>query len=602
MTDCPQPLETTMRLLGTAIVPDTRPSFAKELFQGRFNWDMIHPFPEQPADDKAIGDRFLEKTRRFLTENFDPNRIDAESQLPSNYAQLIREHGYLKMRLPKAYGGFELSNANMARVIELVASWCNPVAMSFSVHNYIGAPAFIPYMEDAAARDKMMKMVADGAISSLAATEDHGASNIIYCTTAVPTDDGSHYVINGEKVYIGNGPVADLLVVPLTTYNETKDIEVSIFMVPTDTPGFEVVSAERYMGMHGLFNGVLRLTDVKVPREYLVGKLGEGLKITLEVVTPGKMFIPAQNLAASKLSLGWSKLFSQRPYLDMPLSVFELPQAHLGYVAADIFAQESLLRWVTNELDRQALNLSTELNIAKFFPTTSAWKVIDDTVQYMAGRGYENAQSLADRHADPIPAERYFRDLRVHRIFGTTNDLVRLNIAQAVIGGFAPFFVSDQATGPALVAALEALNAPAPQTYDTRHLSEANVQHLVYIGETARRLAMTAFHMLVKYGGPTKIVARQVLMTAFANIGAELTSMALTLSRAESLLGQNGHGDSLQTLVNLYCTQSAARIEAEFTRLTQDHSPLFGPVSQQVMQGNFDWLMEGIITELPPVQ
>ncbi|MGH2367258.1 MAG: acyl-CoA dehydrogenase family protein [Chloroflexota bacterium] len=598
---CPQDVETVMKLLGAAAEPWLRPSFLLNLFHGRLQWDLIHPFPQQPEGDRQAGVAVLEAARAFLLEHIDPLQIDAAAALPDDYLDLIRASGLLRLTLPEPRG-YGLSYSNLVQVIELAGSWSSAVAMSISVHNCLGAPAFLSYLQDAATRDRIERQLGKGAISGLAATEQHGASNIVYCAAGVPTDDGSQFVLNGDKVYIGNGPIADLLVVPVNTTpaGETQSVQLSAFVVETDRPGVSVASRQQYMGLRGLSNGVVRFDNVVVPRENMLGQPGEGLKVVVDVVAAGKIFIPAICLAGLKHCLSWSARFAENQYLELPLSAFQLTQDVLADLAAEVFAQQSLLEWVARSLDDPRLDLRLELSVIKTCSSEAAWRAVDRTMQLCAGRGYEAARSLAARGLDPMPVERFFRDLRVHRIFGTTNELLHLSNGQAALAVFSAL-LAGQLTPAESLAHLHGLLNAAPSAFAAERLSAANRAHLRYIERTARRLAWTNYQLLLRGGGLAEVSAQQDVLLAIGQISALLCTMAITLSKADAPPEDAKQGDTIQQLADHFCARSATQIEALFRRLEPADGSLARMLSQTVASGAADWLLDGALIDDPKV-
>ncbi|MFV3130813.1 acyl-CoA dehydrogenase family protein [Niveispirillum sp. KHB5.9] len=578
---------TIMRLLAAATPHNPAPGFLKSAAAGLFRWDLMLPFPEQDPADAALGDAMVKEQAAFLQAHFDPTRIDARGKLPPDYVELYRRAGWQKLMLDKQYGGDGLSPLNMARMVEVTASWCTAVAMSVSVNNYLGSPSYLDYMPDAGERQKVARMVADGAISGLSAVEYQGASNPIFQTTAIPSKDGRHYVINGRKCYIGNGPLADLLVVPCTTFAQgtTGEIGITVFIIDTRQRGFRVASPQTYMGLKGLANAVLEFKNYKVPVGRMVGTPGQGLTVIMEIQQPNRMFINAITLAASKLSLTWARGFSDRSYMEQPLSSYQATQATIADAAAKVFAQESVLRWLTLSQVAGNLDLWTEWTAMKPWCSDTAWSVIDATMSLIAGRGYETATSLARRGLPPYPVERFYRDMRVMRIFGTTNALMELNVGNS-----------------SLVAAAGGDPVPPQQPVPpTTNLSPANRAHLVAAAALTTQIAQSTRALITRSGGIQGALAQQPALIAIGRALILLWTQTVTLARVETeAVASNPQAPQLQELADIFCRDAAARAADALVGAAAWQADASASVSAQVMAGSLDWLLGDVITRVPP--
>lgn len=577
---------TIMRLLAEATPQNPAPGFMKSALTGVFRWDLVQPFPIQDAEDRLAGDLLLQRQTEFLLAYIDPTRVDATGHLPPDFVALVRDAGLQKLMLPVALGGDGVSPLNMARFTELTASWCPAVAMSLSVNNYLGAPAYASWMSDPSAMQEVADLVKAGAISALAAVELQGASNPIFQTTALPSADGTQFVINGAKCYIGNGPIADLLVLPCTTFSEGTHgaIGISVFIVDTRHPGFRVASQQSYMGLRGLASATLEFTDFVVPASRMVGEFGKGLDVVMAIQQPNRMFINALALAASKLCLTWLRDFSNRLYMEQPLSTYAATQSTLAEVAASIFAQESVMRWTTLTQAEGQRDLWSEWSAMKPWGSDAVWGVIDSTMSLIAGRGYETAVSLARRGVVPYPVERFYRDMRVLRIFGTTNELLTMNLGLSAVMAIAKGGTPVQ--------------APVPPT---QSLSPVNRAHLEAAAVLTTRISQAAQALIERSGGLMAAAAQQPALVEIGRALCLLWAQAVTLSRVESEASVAGdEGAQMQALADLYCRDAASRASSALETASQYQPEPAASVSTQVMAGSLQWLTADVITEIPP--
>ncbi|MFP2924304.1 acyl-CoA dehydrogenase family protein [Pyxidicoccus sp. 3LG] len=589
-----------MIVQATDVPPSSAPApgFLECLSQGFFRWELIYPYPAQPEPDQVAGDAFTRQFEPFLKEHLDPGEIDRTSELPADLIPLLREAGYLKMQLsPEAFGGLGLSNANFERAILLAGSWCSPVALMLIIQNAAGAAAFLEYIQDVPTRLKYAQRVKDGAMGSIATTEPQGASNFIYKTTATLSEDGKFYVLNGEKLYISNGQVAELFAVAASVDVPGNPLpQGTLFMVERTMPGFSVASNLTFMGNHGLYNAYLKLDQVRVPVENMIGGIGEVGTIAGNVLLKARLyFSPAMALAASKLSLQWARDFVRLKVIDnQPLANYQATQVALGQLAANTYAIESMLNWIVLHLDMNAqpgaaqANVSMEQNAAKNFGAEVGWSNLDMTYQLMAGVGYETAKSKQERGFPRFPLERVYRDARVQRIFGGTTEFVNITQGKLI---FLPYF---QPTG-----APPAPPPVAPPPPVVSGLSVRNQEHLDHVAHAVHRFGKVNEALRKKYPDVLQFFSQETLLAQSGQLTTELFAMSACLSRAATL--GEAHDGTVQTLTDAYCTAARERVEALFRALNRIETPPYKCLSESFMDtSRLDWLLEGVIHEMPP--
>ena len=592
------------------------PSFVAELFQGRVRWDLLFPFPEQSAEDRKTGDEFLARLEAFLREHLDPEEVDRTGEISSKVLQGLAELGCFALKIPKEYGGMGFSQINYNRVLQLVSSYCASTSVWLSAHQSIGVPKPLMLFGTEEQKRKYLPRFRKGDISAFALTEPEvGSDPAKMKTTATPIEGGASYLINGEKLWCTNGPAADVLVVmaqtPSKKVNGREKKQITAFIVEKTMPGFEVVHRCQFMGLHGIQNGLLRFTNVKVPRENMLWKEGQGLKLALVTLNTGRLTMPACVTGGAKWCLSIARQWgNEREQWGAPIGQHEAIATKIATISATTFAMEAMHLLTAAFADSKKTDIRLEAAMAKLFCTEASWRIIDGTIQIRGGRGYETARSLKARGEKPWAVERMMRDARINTIIEGTSQIMRLFIAREALDTHAQriFPILDPRTSIFKKIALifqSAVHYPvwyAQQwIYFSRLPSGMNIPdslkgHLRYIEKTAHRLARNLFHAMAKY--QQGLEKKQQLLTRLVNIGTDLFAMAAANSRAVYFYQKDSTDSSAVELADLFSRQSRGRIEKQFRSLFNNDDRLTYRIAQETLKGKYRWLEKGIIEPL----
>ena len=588
------------------------PSFARELYLGRFRLDLIYPHPPNDAAEEARAKPFMDKLKAFL-DRVNSAEIDRTGEIPEELVQQLRDMGAFGIKIPKEYGGLGLSQMSYIRAMEMVTSKDGSLVALLSASQSIGVPQPLKLFGTDEQKKKFFPRLAKGAISAFALTEvDAGSDPANLRTTATPTEDGEHYIINGEKLWCTNGTRAELFVVMARTPDKVSSKgktvkQITAFIVDASTPGVEVVHRLRFMGLKAIENGVIRFNNVKVPRENILWGEGKGLKLALVTLNTGRLTIPAGCAGAGKAMLRIVRQWgNERVQWGQPIGKHEAVSQKIARMAAYTFAMEAVAELATALYEKGGYDIRLEAAIAKLYNTEAGWRIIDDTMQIRGGRGYEMAESLARRGEEPIAIERAMRDYRINLIFEGSSEIMRLFIArEAVDHHFKLAFniVNPESTMKERLSAM-AKSTPFYLTwYPSRWLGLGQLKtygefgklatHMRFLEHNTRHLGRSIFHAMVRYG--PKLERKQAVLFRAVDIGAELFAMSAACVRAK-MLADNGQKEAIM-LADTFCREARLRIEDLFRDLYGPNDENLYKLAMSVLKGEHEWLEQGIVAD-----
>jgi butyryl-CoA dehydrogenase len=367
--------------------------------------------------------QLISKTVRGFAENeIKPMvaELDREARFPIEIVEKMKPLNYFGLQVPREFGGAQLDTISYAIVIEELSRVSAALGLCVSVHNSVGIYPILKFGTKEQIRRFVPAMAAGESIGAFCLTEANAGSDAGGVeTTARETDEG--YVINGTKIFVTNGGVAGTILVFAVT--EDGPGSANVFIVEKDRPGFLVGEIEDLCGMRANPVSSLFFEDCVIPRENLLGKKGQGLKIGLTGLDTGRIGIAAQALgiaqAAFEDSVSYAK---ERQQFNKSISKFQTIQNYLAEMATSIDAARLLIHRAASLKDK-GLPFSAQASMAKLFASQTAGSVTDMAVQIHGGYGYSKEYDV----------ERYFRDAKVTQIYEGTSEVQKMVIARAIL-------------------------------------------------------------------------------------------------------------------------------------------------------------------------
>ena len=373
---------------------------------------------------------FKNQVRRFARERLVPQeeRVFEAGSVPRDLLDEMRDMGLFGLTTPEVYGGLGLSLGEYIETM-MEISWAAPAFRSaISINTGMVTTAFKTSGTEAQ-RQEWMPRLAAGAIGCFALTEpDSGSDSAGLRTRAV--QDGGDYVLNGTKRYITNGPIADMILVMARTSVENlpKNAHVSAFIVPADTPGVTRAKPDKKMGQVGALTGDIILEDVRLPASALLGeKEGNGFRTAMKALDTGRLSVGCAAIGYARRILTSALRYAMdRKAFGEPIGNFQLIQAMLADSKAELYASECMIGDAIRRAEA-GLPVSTEASCVKMFATEACGRIADRAVQIYGGAGY-----MAE-----YEVERFYRDVRLYRIYEGTTQIQQLVIAKNMLRDFA---------------------------------------------------------------------------------------------------------------------------------------------------------------------
>ncbi len=604
----------------------TEPSFMAGLFVGKPDFALLLP-PEEPAGEREATTAYCRKIELFLRNHVDPDDIERTDKIPGAVLDGLFELGAFGMKIPKEYGGLGFSYTAYGRVLTLIASWSNILALTVAVPQSIGIAMPILLFGNEEQKRRYLPCVARDAISAFALTEPMTGSDAANIgTEAVLDPTGTHFLVNGEKLWCTNGPIARFVTliarvpatrihqegtpawIPVTEGNRADDKVHTAFILEMDRPGVAIRQRCQFEGCRGIENAHMSFTNVRIPAENVIGEIGKGLKYALTILNVGRAIsIPAICLGMAKQA--WQPTLDRanaRITFGKPLRERQTQRMRIGHMAADLFAMEALSSLVWRMVDSHHYDTRIEAAIAKIFCSEHTIRFLKDAQIIFGGMGYETADSKRARGEPTFPIEHLVRDAEMYRIGEGATDVLRPFVARE---GLSPhldraktYLQEEVPVTQRIGAFLKLVRFYIPwyvQQWTRRTLPpHPALQHpnvrgkLAYAERASRRLARAIFYAMVVHQEALR--DDQGRQNRIEAVGADLLTIAATALYAESR--QRVEGDTRPWDLADECFRRARmRIDRTISEIIHNDDSLPTAVGIHALDGAYPSLSNGVI-------
>lgn len=510
--------------------------FAKGLFLGKFIADWVMPYPRVPAAQQAELDTSLAEVRQFLDQTLDPVAIDQNEDIPRELIDGLARVGVLGMTAPTEFGGRGFSQMAYCKVLEEIGSRCASTSVFTNAHHSIGIRALLLFGTREQKEKWLRPLVTGEQLAAFALTEENAGSDAANVEMqARPSEDGSHYILNGEKRYITNASIAQVLTVMARTPIPEKEGKTAItaFLVTPDMPGFTMLEPRMpKLGIRGTATGRFALRDVRVPKENILGPLGKGLRVALTVLDFGRTTFGACCAGAAKTCLRLAIAHANtRRQFNKTLGDFDLVKQKIGRMAADVYAMEAMTVVTASLIDRGLEDYMMETAMLKVFTTDRLWDAVNDAFQIHGGSAYFNDS----------PLERMVRDARINQIGEGSNEVLTSFVALVGMRGpgmefkeiYDTMLKPTRGLGKAWSAGMNRLGS-AVRIPDVPVRSAELRSLATQFGRLIWRFNLSVNRALITYREP--ILDMQLVQERIAGTAMEMFASACVLSRWDAEL------------------------------------------------------------------
>ena len=557
------------------MIDKSEASFVQSLCMGQILEEMLVPFPEVKKAEKETLEQVLAAVNQLLAGREKEFREwDVKGEMPASFIDELKSFGLFGLIIPEEFGGMGFGTMAYSRVLQEIARHDGSVALTVGAHSSIGMRGLLLFGTDEQKRRWLPKLATGEMIAAFCLTEPGAGSDAAAVRTSA-VRDGNDWILNGEKLWITNGGIAQFYTVFAKTPapGDGGKAQMTAFVVTSDLPGVSHGPHEDKMGIRASNTTTVRFEDVRLGGDHVLGGVGKGFKAAMKILNSGRTGLGGGCVGGMKALLGLAtKQAKERKQFGRPISDFGLIKQKVGQMTVDAYAAESVVTMVSGLIDQGYQDYAVEAAISKVFATEALWRGADEALQIAGGNGYMRE----------YPYEKVVRDSRINRIFEGTNDILRLFIALSAVNRAAAQLkdvassmkevLHDPIKGFGVLSdyALKQASIRTGLVGEKRGftlLHPALKSHAEQFEEQSREAAWAADRLLRRHG--KAIVDKQFALRRLADILIDLFVLAATLARVHAAVEAKGEAGAAQELeiVRVLSRDVRSRVRGNLRRM-----------------------------------
>lgn len=567
--------------------PDINPSFTKGVFLGEIREDLVFPFPVMSTEENESLRMILDAFRAFAATNIDSAKIDHDGKFPDDVRHGLHELGLMGLNIPEEYGGFGASAKVFNRVFGEIGGTDPALTVYFGAHESIGCKGITLFGTDAQKAAWLPRCATGEIVAAFCLTEPGSGSDAQAMeSSAVLSDDGSEYIINGRKIWISNAGYAGLFTVfakvPVTIDGKIKK-RVTAFIVDAHSPGITLGQPEQKMGIKASDTRTVTFENVRVPVGNVLGDVGQGFKVALEILNSGRLGLAAgSSRGARRILTEAAKYAMQREQFGKPIGSFEMIQRKFAQAAAEIYAADSAVMLTSEMMDRGHIDYSLETAACKVFASELAVHAASEAMQIAGGIGYSKE----------FPYERAMRDSRINMIFEGTNEILRALIS---LSGLQQPGERLKALGSAFKDPLHSMGEissyiagrarRAVKKPEFTRVHPALSKEADRVATLIHSLALAVESALMKHG--KKIVERQFIQERMADAAIGIYMSTAVLSRTTWEIERAGSVDAVKPELDcarLFLADRYRQVRRSIRRISRNQDERMKAIAERVLE------------------
>jgi acyl-CoA dehydrogenase family member 9 len=570
-------------------------SFMQSLCVGEIEEEILLPFPEPKTPEKETLHAIVQTLRSMLGGREAEFRSwDEQAELPASFVQELRDAGLFSLVIPEEHGGMGLGATAYSRVMQEVGSYDASIALTIGAHSSIGMRGLLLFGTKEQ-KDRYLPRLATGELIAAFCLTEPGAGSDAAGIKTTAVRDGDEWVLNGEKLWITNGGIADFFTVFAKTSLDGRG-HITAFIVTRDMKGVTTGPHEHKMGIRASSTTTVVLEDVRVPAANVLGEVGKGFKVAMRILNAGRTGLGGGCVGGMKKLIQLSTAQAKdRQQFGKPIASYAMIQQKIGQMVVDCYASESLVNMVAGLVDRGFEDYAVEAAISKVFTTEALWRTVDESLQIAGGLGYMRE----------MPYERVMRDSRINRIFEGTNEILRLFVALTAINDVATELKDVSASMKGIFddpikgfgvlsdyakrrAALATGMKREKGAFTLLHPSLAKESGIFTDATTA--LARAVDRTIRRYG--KNIIGTQLVTKRLADTMIDLFALASVLARVSTAIEDRGLEAAAKEreIAEVFAGQAKRRIDANLAALDENDDELVKGLARHALElGKFGW-------------